>query len=136
MLHGGRWNSPGKGVIYAAETYAGALLEVLVHANLGAVPKNHAVVDILIPDDLPMGLVAPTDLPGWNSEDMMVSRRFGDTWLEEMRSPVLIVPRLVLQARERNILINPMHPLFHRIVASEPEPVVWDPRLFPRLAAI
>jgi RES domain-containing protein len=28
MLHGGRWNSIGHRVIYAAATYAGALLEV------------------------------------------------------------------------------------------------------------
>jgi RES domain-containing protein len=39
-LNGGRWNSAGKRVIYAAQTYAGALLEVLVHANLGIVPKT------------------------------------------------------------------------------------------------
>jgi RES domain-containing protein len=30
---GGRWNSPGRPLIYAAETFAGALLEVLVHSN-------------------------------------------------------------------------------------------------------
>lgn len=33
---GGRWNSPGRRVIYAAETFAGAMLEVLVNANIGA----------------------------------------------------------------------------------------------------
>ena len=37
-LNGGRWNSPGRPVIYAAETFAGGLLEALVHANLGRVP--------------------------------------------------------------------------------------------------
>jgi RES domain-containing protein len=33
MLHGARWNSPERRVVYAAETYAGALLEILVHAS-------------------------------------------------------------------------------------------------------
>jgi RES domain-containing protein len=131
MLHGGRWNSPGKSVIYAAQTYAGALLEVLVHANLGSVPKNHAVVDIFIPDDLPVETLRDSDLPGWNSQDTTASRRFGDQWLEEARTPVLLVPSLVLQAREQNVLINPVHPDFLRIRAADPEPVVWDARLFP-----
>jgi RES domain-containing protein len=37
-LHGGRWNSKGKRIIYASETYAGALLEALIHANIGRMP--------------------------------------------------------------------------------------------------
>ena len=133
MLHGGRWNSPGKSVISAAQTYAGALLEVLVHANLDSVPRNHAVVEIFVPDDFPVETVTPAALSGWNSEDLEVSRRFGDRWLEEQRTPILRVPSLVLQAREHNILINPAHPQFNRIHASEPEAVVWDVRLFPEI---
>jgi RES domain-containing protein len=34
MLYGDRWNSVGLRAIYAAETYAGAMLEVLVHSKL------------------------------------------------------------------------------------------------------
>ena len=41
-LLGGRWNSPGRRVIYAAETYAGAMLEALVHANIGRLPKTQS----------------------------------------------------------------------------------------------
>jgi RES domain-containing protein len=132
MLRGGRWNSPGKGVIYAAETYAGALLEVLVHANLGSIPKNHAAIDILIPDELSVEVLDPIALPGWDSEDMTESRWFGDQWLSQARTAVLLVPSVVLQARERNVLINPLHPDFTQIRASDPQPVVWDARLFPK----
>jgi putative toxin-antitoxin system antitoxin component (TIGR02293 family) len=35
-LVGGRWNSPGLGVIYASRSYAGAMLECLAHAMLVA----------------------------------------------------------------------------------------------------
>ncbi|MGH8336162.1 MAG: RES family NAD+ phosphorylase, partial [Gammaproteobacteria bacterium] len=35
FLNGGRWNSKGRRVIYSSETYAGALLEILAHANIG-----------------------------------------------------------------------------------------------------
>jgi RES domain-containing protein len=131
MLHGGRWNSLGKSVIYAAETYAGALLEVLVHANLAVVPKNHGVVTITIPDDLAFETVEATDMAGWAAENLVVSRQFGDRWMVEQRSAILIVPSVVLQGRERNILINTNHRDFPRITASEAEPVIWDVRLFP-----
>jgi len=52
MLHGGRWNPIGLPVIYASETYAAALLEILVHANLSQPPKNHRVVQIDIPEEV------------------------------------------------------------------------------------
>src|SRR3984957_20793687 len=78
FLNGGRWNSAGKRVIYAAQTYAGALLEVLVHANLGVVPKTHAVVEIHIPDDISREAPARQDLEGWAAQDMTTSRRFGE----------------------------------------------------------
>lgn len=58
-----RWNSPGRRVIYAAETYAGALLEVLVHAS-GSIPKNQACIRIDIPAGISIERVAPTCLAG------------------------------------------------------------------------
>jgi len=134
LLRGGRWNSPGRGVIYAAETYAGALLEVLVHSNLGPVPVNHAVVNIAIPDDLACEALSPNSLSGWSDEHLIASRRFGDTWFDERRTAVLLVPSVVLQGREKNVVINPSHPDFRRIVVSDPEAVVWDERLFPAVS--
>jgi len=133
FLYGGRWNSVGKRVIYAAQTYAGALLEVLVHANLGVIPKTQAAVEIQIPDDVAMESVAHADVDGWASDDITASRRIGDLWLDERRTAALLVPSVALQGREKNVLINPDHPDFARIVASAPESVVWDPRLFSRV---
>jgi RES domain-containing protein len=130
-LCGGRWNSPGRAVIYAAETYAGAVLEILVHANLNRLPHTHAVVVIEIPDDLAVEQVAAADLPGWESPNQAVSRAFGDRWLAEARSAALLVPSLVTQGREHNLLLNPGHPDFARIAHTPPEPVAWDQRLFP-----
>src|SRR5277367_4299112 len=77
-LIGGRWNSPGRPVIYAAETYAGALIEVLVHANLGRAPKTHAAIEIFIPSSIAVELVDGVSLPGWDAEDQIVGRAFGD----------------------------------------------------------
>lgn len=131
-LIGGRWNSPGRPVIYAAETYAGALLEVLVHSNLGRVPKTHAAIEISIPDSVAMESLDGPSLPGWDAEDHIASRAFGDKWLDTRRSAVLFVPSTILREREHNVLINPEHPDFPRIVAGGPQDVQWDKRLFVR----
>jgi RES domain-containing protein len=131
-LVGGRWNSPGLQMIYAAETFSGAVLEVLVHSNLGRVPRTHAVVEITIPDANPVEILSTDALPGWDAEDLMASRAFGDQWLQEKRSAVLLVPSAVTSGRERNVLLNPEHPAFAGVTASSPQDVIWDRRLFHR----
>jgi RES domain-containing protein len=130
MLRGGRWNSTGQRVIYAAESYAGAMLEVLVHANLSVPPKNHRVVRISIPEKLSIESVQCSALPGWDREDFTISREFGDRWLKEMRTAVLRVPSVITEGRENNILINPLHSRFSMILAGDPERIHWDIRLF------
>lgn len=134
MLHGGRWNSPGSRVIYAAETYAGALLEVLVHSNLSRPPKNHRVVRIEIPATLQVETVGQADLPGWDAEDAAASRAFGDEWFRSRRTAVLRVPSVITQGREHNLVLNSDHPDFQLVRAGTPEIVHWDARLFPRLS--
>src|SRR5260370_27724170 len=89
MLHGGRWNSVGLRAIYASETYAGALLEVLVHSNLSQPPKNHRVVRIAIPDKVKLETVLIDNIEGWDAEDMGASRSFGDRSIQQNRPPVL-----------------------------------------------
>ena len=136
MLRGGRWNSIGHRVIYAAESYAGAMLEVLVHANLSAPPKHHQVIRITIPDTVKIESLAAADLPGWDTEDAAAARRFGDQWLQELRSAVLQVPGVVTEGRESNLLINPLHAQAALIQVSPPEPIHWDKRLLRHGAAI
>ena len=117
-------------MIYAAETFAGALLEVLVHGNLGHVPKTHAVVEIAIPDEISIETVVADEMPGWDAEDQLESRSYGDKWLEERRTAILLVPSAVTRGREHNVLLNPEHPEFKDITASDPQDVIWDERLF------
>lgn len=111
-------------MIYTAETFAGAVLEVLVHANLGRVPRRHALVEITIPDTIATEIVAPEDLPGWDADDQIVSRAYGDRWLEEGRTAVLLVPSIVTRGREHNVLLNPEHRAFKKITVSKPQDVL------------
>ena len=131
-LAGARWNAKGQRVIYAADSYATALLEILVHSNLGRVPRGFAFVEIHIPAEIDIEEITATDLPKWNAPDCVASRAFGSRWYHEMRTAVLVVPSVATGGHERNILINQEHSVFRLISASPPRPVEWDPRLFQR----
>jgi len=128
MLHGARWNSRGRRVIYAAETYAGALLEILVHAS-GSVPRSQGYVEIEIPSGLAIEEITEDDLPRWDAASFEAAQAFGDRWYDERRTPVLVVPSVVTRV-ERNVLINQEHPEFPRVRANPAVPVRWDARLW------
>ncbi len=128
-MAGGRWNSPGRAVVYAAETFAGSMLEVLIHMNRLKVPKNRVYVELSIEDNL-ISSVPTEGVPVWNASDQIASRAFGDDWLKAGRSLSLLVPNLATRGVERNILINPQHPDFSRIIVSDPKEMEWDGRLF------
>jgi RES domain-containing protein len=128
MLHGARWNSPGRRVIYAAETYAGALLEILVHAS-GSVPRTQGYIEIEIPAGLSIEEITQDDVPRWDSPSFEATQAFGDRWYDERRTLALIVPSVVTRV-ERNVLINQEHPEFPLVQASQAVPVPWDARLW------
>jgi RES domain-containing protein len=131
MLHGARWNSPGRRVIYAAETYAGALLEILVHAS-GNVPRSQGYVEIEITSGLSIEEITQDDLPRWDAPSFEATQAFGDRWYDERRTPVLVVPSVVTRV-ERNVLINQEHPDFPLVQASQAVLVRWDSRLWKAL---
>ena len=132
---GGRWNSPGRPVIYGSLSYACAMLEILVHANIGRIPATHCYVVAEVPDSIPIERHDAQSLPrGWNGDDHSIARRFGDQWLQEARSAVLVVPSVVA-ALEWNAVINPLHANANQLLVSSSQRVIWDQRLFTRLNA-
>jgi RES domain-containing protein len=131
-LMGGRWNSPGRPVIYGALSFAGAMLEVLVHSNTGRVPVTHRCIVVDVPGEVPVEQVPLAALPAdWDARGSALARGLGDRWLDERRSAVLLVPSVVARL-EWNALVNPFHPAAARLKPGEPQPVVWDRRLFER----
>lgn len=131
-LFGGRWNNPGESLIYTSLSYACAMLEVLIHSSIGRVPKNHKCVVATIGSNVSVERHDKSTLPaGWGDRSGVAARRFGDDWIREARSAVLIIPSAVASF-EFNALINPVHPDFTKITVEKPIDVVWDPRLFDR----
>lgn len=136
---GGRWNGAGRPTIYGSTTLALMLLERLVHLAGEAPPDDQRWVAATIPADAPVETVDPLALPGWQRDTHGASRHYGDKWLAEGRSLVLIVPSVVMyrsvgtaagDVPDRNLLVNPAHPDFARIEVSAERPLTFDLRLF------
>lgn len=128
---GSRWNSPGVEMIYAAGTFAGAILEKFAHVGDDRLPRSQAWVKITIPAGVSVETIEEEDVPGWDADDWDASREFGDRWIAEGRSAVLIVPCMVARDVEKNVIINPAHSDSRKVKVSEPKPVRWwDARIF------
>jgi len=127
-LYGGRWNSPGRAVIYACTSYAGAMLEKLVHTGR-QIPRHQVCVTFSVPEALKLIELQPGRIRGWEAAGCKASRRAGDAWLSAKSSAILLVPSVVF-AVERNALINTAHPEARRVRVQSIEPVRWDERLF------
>jgi RES domain-containing protein len=133
-LVGGRWNSPGREAIYGSLSYACALLEILAHASIGRIPATHCFMVAEVPENVSVERHDANALPaGWDAENSASARAFGDQWLAEARSAVLLVPSVVARL-EWNALVNPLHPDAGQLILSSPEKLVWDKRLFERLS--
>lgn len=129
-LLGSRWISRGRRVIHASETYAGSLLEMLVHCNIGQVPRTQRWIEITCPERYGATEIKPSEISSWNSFDIRATRAAGDRWYEERKTLILLVPSVVTAGVERNVLINQDHPGFRYVRATAPAPVQWDSRLF------
>lgn len=129
--YGGRWNSPGRRVIYGSLSFAGALLEQLARAQIGLLPRDQCWVSFHLGPDISIESATPDDVPSWDASDHVAPRAYGDAWYDAQRSVALIVPSMVGRPVEQNILINQSHPDFTNVAVSAALPVEWDGRLRP-----
>ena len=125
---GSRWVSPGRQVVHAAETYALAVLENLVHWQTNSLPPGLACVQAAIPGDIEQERVDELDPGTLGSLDYASTRAYGDRWYDQGRTGVLWVPSAV-SPYECNGLFNQGHVDFHRIEVSPPVPAAVDHRL-------
>ena len=87
-LYGGRWNTLGRPLIYAAESAALAVLEVRVHLDLDwdMLPDDYVLVAIDTAAIVAETIHEPPDDP----------RAIGDAWIESRRSALLRVPSRIV----------------------------------------
>lgn len=129
-LNGGRWNSPARYMLYAAESLSLAAWEVFVNIPGKFLPNDLSHAVIFIPDEISHQEIHSADLPtNWtDSTSFSMTRAIGDAWLESGETLVLKVPSAVTLS-EHNYLINPQHPDFSIVKIQTVEPFEFDPRV-------
>lgn len=127
---GGRWNSPGTRIVYAAGSLSLATLEMLVHLEDDTLLSSYSYFVVKIPLNLILRVEDLSPLPkNWNTSPVPLAvQQIGDKWAAKLDSPVLEVPTSIVPL-ERNYLLNPLHPSFKEIKVEEPKNFTIDKRL-------
>lgn len=131
---GGRWNPVGLPALYASTSISLCSLEKFIHIGLGALPTL-VLVAIDIPDTVPVYVPGSAALPAnWDALPVSAAAQaFGGGWLARatelaMRVPSVIVPE------EDNVVVNPQHHAYGRVVLSIARPFNFDKRMFKQIA--
>lgn len=129
--HGGRWNSPGRAVVYVSESRALATLEVLAGLHSSALVPAYVLIRVEFDASL-VQQADPKSLPArWMaSPPTGDTQKIGDAWLEGAASVALRVPSAVVPG-EYNYLLNPRHSDFGLVRIGSLEELYIDPRLLP-----
>lgn len=126
---GGRFNSPGRPVVYTSESLALAELEILVHLPTSRLLASYVAFRARLPDETIETLDRTTLPSNWRESPVPHSvQAVGDAWLQSGSSLALRVPSAVVPA-EDNVLINPEHSRFEEVTIEGP----FDPDIDDRL---
>jgi len=133
----GRWHSRGRAIVYAAEDTSVCLLERIVHADerVAERPSDLVMLTLHIPR-ISSSHYSAAELgavdPNWRDEGNATCRRVGDLWLAQAKYCALIVPSAA-NPLALNVLLNPAHAEFHRVIAAntplEAHPIELDRRV-------
>lgn len=125
---GGRWNHPGRAVVYTSDSAALATLELMVRLQDVRLLRNYVLVPAEVPDDAVEDLDVASLGPDWraypHSQGTMDA---GDAWAAAGKTLALRVPSVVVQGH--NVLINPLHPRFVDVRVEAPMTDSFDARL-------
>ena len=123
-----RWHRAGRPVVYLAESAPGALIEVLVHLELGPgnLPPSYTLLRVTVPEGEPLVDLRPLG-EQWQ-RDRTVSQDAGDAWLAAGKSAFARVPSAILP-HTFNLLLNPLHPRAASIAIAGTDTMNFDPRL-------
>jgi len=121
----GRWNPLGRRAVYCSQSIALATLEWISHNGLSVSGYVHYRYSISVPDKL-VAKFDVEDLPvEWNAvPDISATQDFGEEnlfGLTGIRAPLAMSVPSVLVPEEHNLVLNPVHPEFQKVIRSVSE---------------
>jgi RES domain-containing protein len=125
--YGGRWNSKGVPVVYAAENRIMAVLELLIRQPIDKIYSDYRVLPIELPDDTFI-----PKLPVHWKENESITRKTGDELLRGGIHLLIKVPSALI-SNSYNYLINPLSPKIQKVKLLMPETILMDNRLLEAL---
>jgi RES domain-containing protein len=130
LLAPARWHTEGRAIVYFAESAAGAMVEVLVHLELGsdAMPPDYRLLKAEAPDDLSLRSLDVTHLARHWPKDPLTTRTVGDEWLASAATALLRVPSAIVP-ETWNVLLNPSHADAKHLKTLWHRSYPWDERL-------
>ena len=128
---GGRWNLRGTPLVYTSESLALAALEYLVNVDPETAPGDLVALSAALPDEVSVKIVPAEDLPrNWRSYPAPPELAImGTKWAKSLETAALRVPSVVVP-QESNLILNPSHPEFAKIVVQAPIPFTFDARVW------
>jgi RES domain-containing protein len=127
---GGRWNSRGRRVVYMSCSVSLATMEMLAQGNNVKILPHYLKLSVNIPEGVILELGESDWPPGWDDPAIHHpgTQQIGDDWIDLAQSAALLVPSVVVPG-EWNVLLNPAHADFSRIVAGPVIAYSVDPRI-------
>lgn len=127
---GGRWNSSGRAAVYCGSSLALCVLETFAHLPLAlrAVEALPAMTAVKVAPPSAELVIQVEDLGPFDLDDLAACRALGDAWLARGAALALSVPS-ALVPQERNIVLDPAHPMMSGMVVLSQEPFRFDRRL-------
>lgn len=123
---GGRWNSKGNRMVYTAEHYSLAVLEMLVNLDKSSILSSYSTSSVHFDDALVESLDLSSLPANWRKYPFPTELpRLGDAWLAGMSSVILKVPSVITEI-ESNYLINPQHQDFALLTIDSPRSFTFD----------
>lgn len=125
-LYGGRWNEKGYSAVYTSSSLSLCMCETLVHCDKSVIPQNMFFAEMEIPDSL-----IPNEF--FQFDESVEPSIAGTSWLKEKSSVAIKVPSFILPkeySKDFNIVLNPEHPDFKKVVIKTVVSCPFDLRLF------
>lgn len=116
--YGGRWNPRGMPAVYCSENSSLAALEILANLVRPSTFPSYRILDLDVPDG------SITVVPALAGD----SRQAG---AELLRTRLAIMAPSAVNPLESNVVINPAHPDFAKVLPGTLRPFVFDRRLTP-----